>query len=239
MTEIENFTGYSKEYMSKYGIYKIYFLNDIKKRVYIGSALNEGNSKNKKIGFLSRWSQHLSTLKSNKNKCPKLQRAFNKFGIENLKFEIIKELEIVFINEYYEQIETSYIDKYNSVEFGFNVAKNGKNRKGISCSERTKKIISIANSGEKNKMFGRFGSNHPNAKEVYQYDFQGNFIKKWDCARDIQKELGFNYKDISACCLGKKRVCMGYKWFYQYQGNIIESFKIQNYKTRGNKKKNS
>ena len=73
-------------------------------------------------------------------------------------FEIIKELEIVFTNEYYEQIETSYIDKYNAVELGFNVAKNGKNRKGIPCSERTKKIISIANSGEKNKMFGKFSN---------------------------------------------------------------------------------
>lgn len=237
MTRIEKHTNYTKEHMSQFGIYKIYFTNDVKNRVYIGSALNEGNCKNKQIGFFSRWSQHLTTLISNKNKCPKLQNAFNKYGISGLKFEVIEILKIGNSNEYYELIEESYITKYDSVKNGFNVSKNGKNRKGIPCSQKIKKAISIANSGENNAMFGKFGEKHHNAKKVYQYSPNGLFVKEWTCARNIQKELGFNYKDISACCLGKKRVCRGYKWFYEYQGEKIAEFKIQNYKIRGKNRK--
>lgn len=232
MTEIEKFTGYNKTYLSQYGIYKIYFINDLKNRVYIGSALNEGNTKNKKVGFLARWTNHLSTLKTNKNRCPKLQNACNKYGIDNMRFEIVDILNIGHSNEYYNKIETYYITKFNSVKNGFNVAKNGKNRKGIPCSEQIKIAISIANSGNKNGMFGRLGNKYPNAKKVYQYSPMGNFVKEWDCARIIQNELGFNYKDISACCLGKKRICRGYKWFYSYQGNKIEPFKVQNYRKK-------
>ena len=226
-----NYTSEEKENLYKIGIYKISFKNDKKNRVYIGSALIHKNRKNHR-GFYHRWTRHLEDLTANKHANCKLQNACNKYGIDNMRFEIVDILNIGHSNEYYNKIETYYITKFNSVKNGFNVAKNGKNRKGIPCSEQIKIAISIANSGNKNGMFGRLGNKHPNAKKVYQYSPMGNFVKEWDCARIIQNELGFNYKDISACCLGKKRICRGYKWFYSYQGNKIEPFKVQNYRKK-------
>ena len=49
---------------------------------------------------------------------------------------------------------------------------------------------------------------------VIQYDLNGNFIKKWDCMADIERELGIHYQNISNCCMGKQKTCHGYIWKY-------------------------
>jgi len=60
----------------------------------------------------------------------------------------------------------------------------------------------------------RFGKENPNSKVVYQYDLNGNFIKKWDCAMDIQRELGIPSPRICSCCLGISKTAYKYKWKY-------------------------
>jgi hypothetical protein len=224
---VETYSGYSTKDLNKYGIYRIWFTNDPKNRSYIGSALNQGSKKAKRKGFGSRWTGHISTLLSKNNKCPKLQNACNKYGIENIKFEILCELKIGYAFIYYELIETGYIYKYNSVNNGLNSTYNGKNRKGIPCSESIKKAISKANSGSKNGMFGKCLGKHHNSKIIYQYAPSGKFLKSWSCAREIQNVIGISYKDISSVCLGKIRVIGGCKWFYEYKGDIIEPFFIK------------
>ena len=56
-------------------------------------------------------------------------------------------------------------------------------------------------------------------KQVYQYDLQGNFIKKWDSLKSIQRELGYKVSNISSCCLNKtyRHNAYGYKWSYNPQ----------------------
>ena len=66
--------------------------------------------------------------------------------------------------------------------------------------------------GKENKMFGRFGINANKSKPVYQYDLNMNFIKKWDCQRDVQRELGFSEKSISNCVLGKQKTAYEFIW---------------------------
>ena len=66
--------------------------------------------------------------------------------------------------------------------------------------------------GKENKMFGRYGKNANKSKPVYQYDLNYNFIKKWDCQRDVQRELGFSEKSISNCVLGNQKTAYGYIW---------------------------
>lgn len=58
------------------------------------------------------------------------------------------------------------------------------------------------------------GKASTSSKEVLQYDLQGNFIKKWNCTMDIQRELGIANQHISACCLGKYKTSQGYLWRY-------------------------
>lgn len=60
------------------GIYKI--TNITNQHFYIGSTKN----------FNNRWKQHLELLRKNKHTSPILQKAYNRYGGENLLFEIVE-----------------------------------------------------------------------------------------------------------------------------------------------------
>lgn len=87
------------------GIYKI--TNLINNKVYIGQSKH----------IYRRWAQHRS---DSKTKEMPLYRAMRKYGIENFKFEIIKECKIEELSYY----EDFYINEYNSyIPNGYNYNK--------------------------------------------------------------------------------------------------------------------
>lgn len=51
-----------------------------------------------------------------------------------------------------------------------------------------------------------------NAKTVYQYTLDGEFVKEWQSANEIERELGFFSSYIRACCRGKHPTAYGYIW---------------------------
>ena len=53
------------------------------------------------------------------------------------------------------------------------------------------------------------------AKKINQYDLQSNFIKTWDCIRDVEKELKIDHRQICDCLKGKQKICHGYIWKYK------------------------
>jgi hypothetical protein len=57
---------------------------------------------------------------------------------------------------------------------------------------------------------------HPNAKTIYQYDLQENFIKEWISVQLISKELKILEKSIRNCCNNKYgyKTAGGFKWKY-------------------------
>lgn len=56
-------------------------------------------------------------------------------------------------------------------------------------------------------------------KPVYQYDRDGFFIKKYDYLEKVELD-GFNYKNVSECCIGNRTTCGDYQWSYEYYDNI-------------------
>lgn len=62
---------------------------------------------------------------------------------------------------------------------------------------------------------GKYGKEHPASKPIIQYDKDGNFIKEWDCANDVERVLGISNKHIGSVCLGKRKSCGGYIWKYK------------------------
>ena len=64
-------------------------------------------------------------------------------------------------------------------------------------------------------MLGKIGKKHPCSKPIYQYDLDGNFIKKWDCAGDVQREVGYGRGNLNNCALGKCQTAYGYKWAFK------------------------
>jgi hypothetical protein len=53
------------------------------------------------------------------------------------------------------------------------------------------------------------------AKEVKQYDLQGNYIKTWNSTREIERQLKIHHNSISACCKGKQKTAGEYIWKYK------------------------
>ena len=71
---------------------------------------------------------------------------------------------------------------------------------------------------------GKFSKEHNSSKPILQFDLNGNFIRKWDCAKDVERELGFNRGHISSCC--KKmygfKTANGYIWRYAIKFNVFD-----------------
>lgn len=115
------------------GIYQI--LNIKNGKSYIGSAKN----------FNVRWKRHLKDLSKGVHSSIKLQRSFDKHGIESFKFNIIDiipyEKSIIIDKENY------YITHFNSKQNGYNIADAAFGDTWTACpnkEERSKKLSESA-----------------------------------------------------------------------------------------------
>lgn len=66
--------------------------------------------------------------------------------------------------------------------------------------------------GENSPMFGKFGKEHYSSKPINQYTKDGDFVKRWDCAATINRELGLSIAHISSCAHGRRNTHGGYVW---------------------------
>lgn len=119
----------------KSGIYKI--TNIANGKCYIGSA----------ITISSRLRVHKSGLQRNKKINAHLQRAYNKHGLLNFKFEVLEYVTDKAQLLFREQIWINYFESYNP-NFGYNKRKIPNSNLGVKRphSEETKKKIGEANS---------------------------------------------------------------------------------------------
>lgn len=53
------------------------------------------------------------------------------------------------------------------------------------------------------------------AKPLYQLDINGNIIKEFNSAHQVQKVLGYDRRAIMGCCNGNCKSAYGYKWKYK------------------------
>lgn len=60
----------------------------------------------------------------------------------------------------------------------------------------------------------QYNNEYSKAKQVGQYDLNGNLIATWKSTMEIQRQLGFRNGNISNCCLGKIKTAYGYIWKY-------------------------
>jgi len=93
------------------GIYKI--INKINGKLYVGSSKH----------IHQRWDEHEEMLVNNRHHSIKLQRAWNKYGKDNFKFDIIqecKESELL-------DVEQRWIDELDSFKNGYNCTNDTKN----------------------------------------------------------------------------------------------------------------
>jgi group I intron endonuclease len=111
------------------GIYAIE--NIINNKKYIGSAKN----------FKKRWYVHKSALNHNNHDNSYLQKAWNKYGVNNFIFSILEEVELDKLIER----EQYYIDLYDvcNRNKGYNLSPTAGNTLGFKFSEKSKLIMSL------------------------------------------------------------------------------------------------
>lgn len=115
------------------GIYKI--TNKINGKIYIGSAVN----------IYSRWNLHKFKLKNNKHHSIKLQRAQNKYGLDNFIFEIVEECPKNLLIER----EQYWIDNLKTYSNGYNCNPIAGSPLGFKHSEESRKKFSEVKLGKK------------------------------------------------------------------------------------------
>lgn len=69
---------------------------------------------------------------------------------------------------------------------------------------------------------GTGGKTKFNTINVYQYSKDGEFIKKWSSAAEIERELKFDQSAITKACKGKLLSVKGFIWSYE---NNIQPYK--------------
>jgi len=224
----------------KSGIYKI--INSLNNKEYIGSA----------VDLERRHYYHLLHLRRNKHHSNKLQRAYNKYGKENFKFEVIEE---VFFNsscttsyktEYLQCLEQFYLDKFLPYKNGYNISKMSdcpnskksketikktletKRKNGYIVSQETKDNISKAlkNSIKYKAAQKRMAANR--VLKVYQYDLDGNFIKEFKSKVEASIELKISLRGLQEVVQHNNHTLGGFI-FKNFKEDKIEPFIRTNY----------
>ena len=114
--------------------------------------------------------------------------------------------------------------------------------KGRIFSEEHKAKLALSKIGEKNPMYNKhlskkaIGQIKERARNILQYDLNGNFIKEWRCIGDITEYYNIDASCIYRCCLNITKSSKGYIWRYK-DGKIICK-KIDVYSANNNDIKN-
>jgi hypothetical protein len=71
------------------------------------------------------------------------------------------------------------------------------------------------NNLRKSPWTGIRGIDNPPSKPILQFDLNNNLINEFENARFAYEETGIHYKNISRCCLGKRKTANGFIWKFK------------------------
>ena len=200
--------------------------NTINHHVYIGQTRRT---------IEIRWKEHLRHCNQEKNQV--LGRAMKKYGKNNFFIEQLEECEDSLLDER----EKYWIAYFNSFHDGYNVTAGGSN--AFEMTSLVNEVYELWNQGlTVKKIIEEVGLNQETvrrylrkcgvsddaihirankviakskSKTVLQFDLNGNFIQEWESTMAIERTLGFNHRNISAVCNGKRKTCGNFVWKYK------------------------
>lgn len=173
-------------------IYKI--INITNNDIYIGQT---------KKNIKRRFNAHLYNAKNTKNLNNKFYNAINKYGKENFKIEMLKEVS----DDLLDFEEIFFIKQLNPK---YNTSEGGKSTKGF--------LGKILSSEHKKAL------NNSNIKEVFQYNFNGEFLNKYKSLSEAGKQTGCNPKTISHCIRKIQFSSCSFLWYDSYQGKKVKKY---------------
>lgn len=106
------------------------------------------------------------------------------------------------------------------------ISKMSNSQQGKHLTQETKEKISKSLKDNPSKPWlGKFGNEHPNSKPILQFTKDGDFMRKWECFSEIERNLGINHSNILKVIKGIRNHTGGYKWGYAEDYERI-SFKV-------------
>lgn len=165
--------------LNKYIGYVYIFTNNINNKVYIGQT---------SVSLEARYKQHMYYSKT---KSTYFYDAIKKYGIDNFKFECLKELKCDTLQELSKQLdewEIFYISHYksNNKSFGYNLTKGGTNTYKQSTKQQSIR--------------------------VYQYDKYGNFVASYPSVSKAGAQFCSNGCGSILRVLDKNSLSYGFYW---------------------------
>jgi hypothetical protein len=195
-----------KSPLNQSGIYKI--INKINQKIYIGSSKN----------IRKRWKAHRTLLNKEKHYNEYLLAAYKKYGKENFIWEVVE-----FINvDKLQEREQYWINFFKSSdrEKGYNLCPAAYSNLGLKHTDESRRNMSLAHLGHKHTPESRKKISESQYKTVYQFDLQGNFIKKYDSLLNAENETRIPRQAISGCCRKITKSAKGYFW--SFENSFIE-----------------
>lgn len=170
---------FGKGWLTKYsGVYQI--VNKINNKIYIGGTLD----------LRERFVNHISELRNNRHHSIKLQRAFNKYGIENFFFEVLEYCESDW--NIIEKIEQKHFDLY----------KNNFNSKTYNILKYSNRGFSKKHSQE---TIAKIVSSMKNVKKICWFRDK-KLVKVFNRIGEASKETNFSKTCIFDACKSKRYV---------------------------------
>lgn len=114
-------------------------------------------------------------------------------------------------------------DKMSKSKMGKRHSENTKKKMseshiGKHLSEETKMKISKANAGNNHPFFGKHHTEEyrkNKSKPILQYTKDGELLKEWFGAKEVERVLGIYQGNITKCCQGKLKSAGGFVWRYK------------------------
>lgn len=137
--------------------------------------------------------------------CIHFYNAIKKYGWNNFEHVVLQDC---LTKTEANLLEKELIAKYHTQDanYGYNIASGGEGSLGIPR---------------------KFGKEHHASKPVYQYDLDGNFIRVWENAGCVEREIGISTSDISSVARGKLYTAGDYIWRYELSDNVSSYHKRQ------------
>ena len=205
MTTLLEFFNIDIETLGKTGVYSIHHKYDPKK-LYVGStSKTQKDNRKSHHGFYKRFYDHTRQLNIGKHHSKYLQNVVNKYGIDDLVFNILEICDDLSKEQIFER-EQYYIDTIKPV---YNCFKTVHPQGRIWTEEDRNKL--------RNKLKGKSLPKfvyEKSQKSIYQLDKNGNIITKHISKAEAARLLNIDPSSISHCALGKRKSAGGFKWTY-------------------------
>ena len=116
------------------------------------------------------------------------------------------------VNHKDENKENNHVDNLEFCNHTYNInygtckKRISKAHKGKHHTEETKQKMSVLKKGQ---------PQYKHRKPILQYTLDNVFVRDWDSAKSVSKELNIYANAITSCCRGQQKTAYGFIWKYK------------------------